>query len=58
MLNGRESTQNLQVGFGKNPQSHSPEPHKNNVVTIQTMGRGINHNAWEENREAQDHTWE
>jgi hypothetical protein len=58
MPNGRESTQNSQVGFGKKPQSHSPEPHQNNAMTIQTVGRGVNHNAWEKNREARDHTRE
>ena len=56
MPNKRESTQNLEVGFDKKPQSHSPEFPQNNTMTVQTVGRGVNHHVWERNREARDHT--
>jgi hypothetical protein len=52
----REATQNLEVGFDEKPQSHSPEFPQNNAMTVQMVGRGINHHAWERNHEAQDHT--
>ena len=58
MENGRESTQNSQVGFEKNPQIHDSETYQNNAMTVQTVGRGVNHQAWEKNREARDHTLE
>ena len=58
MPNGWELTQNSQVGFGKRPQSHNPEPYQNNAVTIETVGNGVNHNACEQNHEAQEHTRE
>jgi hypothetical protein len=56
MVNKRESTQQSQVGFDKKSQSHSPEPQQNNAMTFQTVGRGVNHHAWEKNCEARDHT--
>ena len=58
MANRRESTQNSQVGFDKKPQSHSPKPQQNNAMTVQTIGRGVNHHAWEQNHEARDHAEE
>jgi hypothetical protein len=39
MPNGRESTQNSQVGFVKTPQSYSLEPYQKNSVMIQTIGK-------------------
>ena len=32
-------THDTQVGFGKRPQSHNPEPYQCNVVTIQMVGK-------------------
>jgi hypothetical protein len=58
MVNGRESTQNSQVGFDKNPQSHDPEPYQNNVYDGSNGGKSVNHNAWEKNRESRDHAQE
>jgi len=54
----RESTQNSEVVFVKKPQSHSPEFPQNNAMTVQMVGRGVDHHAWEQNREARGHTKE
>jgi hypothetical protein len=40
------------------PQSHSPKTQQNNAMTVQTVGRGVNHYVWEKNHEARDHTEE